>query len=114
MQVLNVVFGHPVLLLECKPWRELLRRCVGRGAYRGFGSEQVRRTLGGLRSAYEGEEGEEMDAEEDGDVGEGEDADVWREIAKMAETAVLGSGHGCEGEMLDSAYWEEQEWRVAL
>jgi hypothetical protein len=114
MQVLNVVFGHPMLLLECKPWRELLRRCIGRGAYRGYGSEHVRNTVGSLRSAYEGyegHEGDETDAGQGGEVGEGED--VWSAIAQLAESAVLGVGHA-HGEMLDSAYWEEQEWRVAL
>ena len=88
MQVLNVVFGHPAVLLECKPWCELLRRCLGRGAYRGYGSQHVRNALSGKRSAYES-----VPEDEAGDTEVGEADDVWGELAQLAKTALLGGGY---------------------
>ncbi|EIE26144.1 P-loop containing nucleoside triphosphate hydrolase protein [Coccomyxa subellipsoidea C-169] len=38
-RALLVVVGHPVVLMEDPSWRELLRFCALRGAYRGAGSE---------------------------------------------------------------------------
>ena len=126
-KALLVVVGHPMVLLEDSCWRELVRHCVARGAFRGIGAAAVRARLGvdaapggpldpgnaaqlGLEEvALGGEEG----------AGAGGEAELAATIERLAELALLGGGdldrlYPETMEEAYEAYAEETEWRVML
>ncbi|KAK9829778.1 hypothetical protein WJX72_007868 [[Myrmecia] bisecta] len=118
-KALLVVVGHPIVLMQDDSWRELVRHCAARGAYRGAGAETMAQLVRsdalsvarvpGLDGAFEAGPGEE-----DGD------AELARTVEQIAELALLGVGHA--DRMFPSTLKEaynafgnnELEWRIAL
>ena len=102
---LNVIIGHPLVLLQNPLWSELLRDCVRRDAFRGAGSEYLPRWAGGG-----GRDVRSGDA--DGD------ADVASAVTAIAELALLGAGAEDALEADDHAAWNDwgdaPAWRVAI
>jgi putative helicase MOV10L1 len=125
-RALLVVVGHPAVLLEDASWRELLRHCCSRGAYRGAGASEMARRFaldvtvtssppGMMR--FPGDEGCALGSADDGE----EDADLYRTIERLAELALLGAGDADQMfpdpdsvEAMHAAHAEETAWRVAL
>ena len=104
---LNVIVGHPLVLLTNPLWSELLRDCVRRDAFRGAGAEYLPRWAGG---------GGNDDA---GDLpGHDDDGDIASAVASIASLALLGSGAAESMESADDHAWDDfgdqPSWRVAI
>ncbi|KAK3250045.1 hypothetical protein CYMTET_40545 [Cymbomonas tetramitiformis] len=99
-KVLNVVLGHPLVLMESGPWSELLRRCVAQGACFGAGSPEA--VEGGAWSSAEF----------------GEDDDEQRRLEQamlnLSQSSVLGMGYMQESFPELRGFIDEQEWKVAV
>ena len=117
-KALNIVIGHPLVLIQNPLWNELLRECVSRDAYRGSGSEYL--------PAW-ARAGPKYASSNDADLGftDGtvtEDLrdfeDIASAIAKTAELSLLGIG-GADN-LPDAAdvgfddFGDEPAWRVAI
>ncbi|KAF8055841.1 MOV10L1 [Scenedesmus sp. PABB004] len=109
-KALLVVVGSPRVLAADESWRQLLRHCVARGAYRGAGSSHLRALLRlGAEAPGEGLLGDGADDE----------AGLAAAVAAIADAAALGLGDAGRvyPATLDeyfAAAEEEQPWRVAL
>ncbi|BBN09990.1 hypothetical protein MPTK1_5g00070 [Marchantia polymorpha subsp. ruderalis] len=115
-----VVVGHPLVLAQDENWSELLRYCLVRDAFRGFGSQYVP-PFRARESAWHAEmEDSSVPNEHNTDhINTSEALEIAKAIEKMAELSLLGMGHvdTLYPEDLDSmysAFSEEMEWRVQL
>ena len=115
-KALNVIVGHPVALCHWPHWHSLLQYCVSRGQYMGSGSEHV-------PAVASAPMGDQEDLEEIGLEGEDDDGyeDIAEAIGRIAELSLLGGGDGGgmffdedDAAMMESAFTDEQAWRVAL
>lgn len=115
-QAMLVVVGHPVILSKDDNWRELLRYCLSRGAFRGYGSDRIPLFLPSDPFL----DSNESSLEETGTVDEAqerEEVDIAIEL--IAEMSLLGLGdiERLYPETLDSYYAansEDQDWRVVF
>lgn len=110
-----MVVGHPLVLLEDLNWRELLKHCLAKNAYRGAGAHLVaaEETQRGRGGEGDGEVGEGWEPEGDGI------AEIEKAIEQLAQMSLLGMGDLDRTfpeslEDMYAAYAEEQSWRVAL
>ncbi|BDA50870.1 probable helicase MOV-10 at C-terminar half [Coccomyxa sp. Obi] len=118
-RALLVVVGHPVVLMEDPSWRELLRFCALRGAYRGAGSELMAAMLraDGAEGGLFGFANALTEQPQGGEEGEEE---MKQAVEAIAELALLGVGSAdvMYPKTLDEAYAaygnDEMEWRVVL
>ena len=116
LQAMLVVVGHPVILSADENWQVLLRHCLSRGAYRGYGRDRVPVFLpssSALKDPFwdSDELDEELDARERNEMDNA--------IERIAEMSLLGLGdvERLYPDTLDSYYAansEDQEWRVVL
>jgi putative helicase MOV10L1 len=126
-KALLVVVGHPAVLLEDPNWKELLRHCASKGAFRGVGADAIAERLG--VDLIRG--GDFIDslkvtthqADSNQDSGENTTSasgtELMRTIDQMASLALLGVGDTAQmfPETLEEAYAsyaDEMEWRVML
>lgn len=120
LQAMLVVVGHPVILSKDNNWLELLKYCLPRGAFRGYGSDRIATFL----PSTSGEDpfSDAKDAESSGITAETdakERKEVDDAIELIAEMSLLGLGDidRIYPENLDSYYAansEDQEWRALL
>jgi len=104
---LNVIVGHPLVLLQNPLWSELLRDCVRRDAFRGAGAEYLPRWAGGggrdVHSTHP-----DVDT----------DTDIASAVTAIAELALLGAGTEDALEADDHSAWQDwgdaPAWRVAI
>ncbi|CAM6089205.1 unnamed protein product [Calypogeia fissa] len=120
-----VVVGHPLVLAQDENWSELLRYCLARDAFRGYGSEFVVPAISSKaeslpsHSAF-ADDGSEVDPEEeDDDRSRLEAQETAKAIEKMAELSLLGMGdvdrlYPVNLDSMYSAFSEETEWRIQL
>lgn len=107
-----VVVGHPVILSRDDNWQELLRYCLSRGAFRGYGSDRIPLSLPSDPFLDTNEEaGHVDDAQEKQELDEA--------IEHIAEMSLLGVGdvERLYPTSLDSYYaanGDDQVWRVFL
>jgi len=112
-KALNVIVGHPLVLLQNPLWHELLRECVRRDAYRGAGSEHLPSWARGT-AASKSYNNHDYDALEDAN-----DFDAIAEaIARTAELSLLGVGAtdalgDAEVSGFDD-FGDEPAWRVSI
>lgn len=118
-----MVVGHPLVLALDENWSELLRFCLARDAFRGYGSEFIvpafspEESLLGL-SIFEEDMAEDNEADED-DRTRLEALETAKAIEKMAELSLLGMGdvdrlYPVNLDSMYSAFSEETEWRIQL
>lgn len=120
LQAMLVVVGHPVILSKDDNWRELLKYCLPRGAFRGYGSDRIASFL--PSTSVEDPFSDAKDAEPSGSAAENdakERKEVDNAIELIAEMSLLGLGdmERIYPGNLDSFYAansEDQEWRVVL
>ena len=120
LQAMLVVVGHPVILSKDDNWRELLKYCLPRGAFRGYGSDRIASFL--PSTSVEDPFSDAKDAESSGSAAENdakERKEVDNAIELIAEMSLLGLGdmERIYPGNLDSFYAansEDQEWRVVL
>ena len=123
LQAMLVVVGHPVILSKDDNWRELLKYCLPRGAFRGYGSDRI---ASFLPSTSEGNPFSSSDAKDEEsskstttETDARERKEVDDAIELIAEMSLLGLGdmERIYPDNLDSFYAansEDQEWRVVL
>jgi len=116
LQAMLVVVGHPVILSKDDNWRELLRYCLSRGAFRGYGSDRVPLFLPS-DPFLDTTESSLEETNHDDDAQEREDVD--NAIELIAEMSLLGLGdvERLYPDTLDSYYAansEDQDWRVVF
>jgi len=112
-----VVVGHPVILSKDDNWRELLKYCLPRGAFRGYGSDRIASFL--PSTSVEDPFSDANDAESAAENDAKERKEVDNAIELIAEMSLLGLGdmERIYPGNLDSFYAansEDQEWRVVL
>lgn len=120
LQAMLVVVGHPVILSKDDNWRELLKYCLPRGAFRGYGSDRIASFL--PSTSVEDPFSDAKDAESSGSAAENdakERKEVDDAIELIAEMSLLGLGdiERIYPGNLDSFYAansEDQEWRAVL
>ena len=111
---LNVIVGHPLVLLQNPLWAELVRECVRRDAFRGAGAEYLPRFAGG------GHDFALPSSLDDDDVrpSRGASDAVADAVAAVAELALLGGGASDALSSQDGHAWDdwgdEPSWRVAV
>ena len=117
---LNVIVGHPLVLMQNKLWRELLRDCVRRDAYRGAGAEHLpswARASSPIHDILP-----EEDLEPYGfNISEKEKSErraIADAISEIAELSLLGAGASDALGSPDSCqfddFGDEPVWRVAV
>ncbi|KAL2650062.1 hypothetical protein R1flu_018190 [Riccia fluitans] len=116
-QAMLVVVGHPLVLAQDENWSELLRYCLARDAFRGFGSEYVPSFMPFDSSASIDTSGSEQDDTDSNNPLE--DLEIAKAIEKIAELSLLGMGdidklYPGDLDSMYSAFTEEMEWRVQL
>ena len=116
---LNVIVGHPLVLMQNKLWRELLRDCVRRDSYRGAGAEH-------LPSWARASSIHDMPSEDElepygfniSEKEKNERRDIADAIAEIAELSLLGAGTSDTLASPDSCqfddFGDEPVWRVAV
>ena len=118
-KALNVVVGHPEALATWPHWRALLKHCIARGAYVGAGAESIPAVGAGV-----GGPGGEALFEHAAEAGEGAGGEEGEgrfgaAVARLAAASLLGGGEEMDGAgggpgYGESAFQDEQAWRVAL
>jgi putative helicase MOV10L1 len=118
-KALNVVVGHPAALATWPHWRALLKHCIARGAYVGAGAESIPAVGAGV-----GGPGGEALFEHAAEAGEGAGGEEGEgrfgaAVARLAAASLLGGGEEMDGGgggpgYGESAFQDEQAWRVAL
>jgi putative helicase MOV10L1 len=112
---LNVIVGHPLVLLQNALWAELVRECVRRDAYRGAGAEYLPRFAGG---------GDDFDLpsslhDDDHNTSQNHADAIASAVAAVAELSLLGAGARDAMTSQDAEHawvdWgDEPSWRVAV
>ncbi|KAK9834613.1 hypothetical protein WJX74_005750 [Apatococcus lobatus] len=118
-KALLVVVGHPLVLMEDKNWRELLKYCAAREAYRGFGAAEMEHWKRSEGSADDLWGSLAIDSSLEHTDGEME-REMHKTMKQLSEYALLGVGAADSlfPSSLDEMYafngTDEQEWRVVL
>jgi len=117
---LNVIVGHPLVLMQNKLWRELLRDCVRRDAYRGAGAEHLPSWARASSSIHEIPPEEELEPY-GFNISEKEKSErraIADAISEIAELSLLGAGASDALGSADSCqfddFGDEPVWRVAV
>lgn len=119
-KALLVVVGHPAVLMQDANWRQLVRYCAARGAYRGAGYEAMQRVMRQPSHPAEDLPLGKLDwGESAGAGGSEEPDDLAAVVGQIAEMALLGAGDAdmVYPETLDEYYasmFDEMTFRVAL
>lgn len=105
-----VVVGHPAILSRDDNWQELLRYCLLRRAFRGYGSDKIPLSL--PSDPFLEEDGHVVDTAQ-------ERQELDQAIEHIAEMSLLGMGdvERLYPTSLDSYYaanGDDQVWRVFL
>lgn len=115
-----MVVGHPLVLLEDPHWKELLKYCFGRNAYRGAGSDLLDKFIpSNGENSWSNGIGVLGESSESQEVKGTEDKEMEEAIKRLADLSLLGMGHkdAVFPETLDHMYNscnDDMEWRVVL
>ena len=118
-KALNVIVGHPLVLLQNPLWHELLRECVRRDAYRGAGSEHLPSWARGTAASKSYNNYDALGFTDDLALEDANDFDAIAEaIARTAELSLLGVGAtdalGDADVFSFDDFGDEPAWRVSI
>ena len=112
---LNVVVGHPLVLVQNALWRELLKECVRRDAFRGAGAEHLPRWASGGGSIADADADESLASSASRD----HSADIVAAVAAVAQLSLLGGAAAdALSQPTDGYAWDdfgdEPAFRIAI
>jgi len=112
---LNVVVGHPLVLVRNALWRELLKECVRRDAFRGAGAEHLPRWASGGGSIGDDDDDDDESLASSRD----HSADIAAAVAAVAQLSLLGGAAAdALSQPTDGYAWDdfgdEPAFRIAI